>query len=220
MENVKNISTRQIVAYFDFDGTITDRDTFLPYLVYAVGKMKFFFKLHRLLPIVTLYGLKIITNEEAKQRTLTALLKGYPKEFIEKKARLFARTKLDSYIKPEIYSKLEYHLEHGHSVILVSANLSLYLNHWAKRHQLYGVVATEIEFKDDRCTGKLKSRNCYGQQKVLRLSEYLSNLKDNFLYSYGYGNSRGDHELLDFVDEGYWIKGVEITAWAEYRDGK
>ena len=172
------------------------------------------------MPTVVKYGLKIITNEEAKQRTLTILLKGYPKTLLEEKALMFAKTKLDNYIKPEIYNKLEYHLEHGHSVILVSANLSLYLNHWAKRHRLYSVIATEIGFQNDRCTGKLKTRNCYGEQKVIRLTEYLSKLKDKFLYSYGYGNSRGDHELLDFVDEGYWIDGVDITAWAEYRDNK
>ena len=112
-----------------------------------------------------------------------------------------------------MYSKLEYHLEHGHSIVLVSANLALYLNHWAKRHNIDHVIATEIEFKNGKCTGKLKTRNCYGVQKVIRINEYLKNKEAKYCYSYGYGNSHGDYELLNFVDEGFFISGNEITPW-------
>ncbi len=209
------INPKHIVAYFDFDGTITNRDTFLPYLYYVVGFWTFFTKLYCLIPILLLYGFKVITNEEAKQKTLTVLLKGFSEDLLDKKARVFARKTLDSYIMPEVYTKLEYHLEHGHSIVLVSANLALYLNYWARRHNLDHVIATEIEFVNGICTGKLKTRNCYGPQKVLRIHEYLNTLSSKFCYSYGYGNSRGDYELLNFVDEGYFVSGQDITLWTK-----
>ncbi len=211
MVNTTNINPKDIVAYFDFDGTITSRDTFLPYLYFVVGFTGFFVNIHRLIPIAIMYLLKTITNEIAKEKTLSVLLKGFSEDLLNKKARVFARKTLDSYITPQVYSKLEYHLEHGHSIILVSANLALYLKYWAKRHNIDHVIATEIEFTNGKCTGKLKTRNCYGVQKVVRINEFLNGNK--FSYSYGYGNSQGDYELLNFVNEGYFVTGEEVTPW-------
>ena len=159
-------SPKDIVAYFDFDGTITNSDTFVPFLIYAIGYLRFVVKLPQTVVILILYGLKIITNERAKERMLTALTRGLSFAYLDGKAREFALYKLDRYIKPEIYTKLEYHIEHGHKIILVSANLALYLNYWAKRHNVDDVIATEIEFIDGKCSGKLKTRNCYGIHKT------------------------------------------------------
>ena len=148
----QNVNAKEIVAYFDFDGTITHKDTFLSFLIFCLGYVGFLCKIYRTVPIVILYGLKIITNEEAKQRTLTALVKGKTFAEMDAKARAFAATKLDGYIKPEIYTKLEYHLEHGHTIVLVSANLALYLNYWANQHKVDFVIATEIEFINGQCS--------------------------------------------------------------------
>lgn len=214
------INSKQIAAYFDFDGTLTDSDTLIPFLIYVVGYWRFSLKLHKLLPILFAYALKIISNETAKEKTLTVLLKGYSIDLLEKKARQFAEHKLDGYLKPDVYSKLEYHIEHKHTIILVSANLAIYLRYWAQRHHIDAVIATEIEVINSYCTGKLKTRNCYGKQKIRRINEYSQLNNKRFRYSYGYGNSRGDYELLIYVDEGYWISGVEITPWADFKVDK
>ena len=166
-----------------------------------VGVKGFILKSYLIIPILISYVLKLINNEQAKQKILTVLLKGYPQSYLDNKAQLFATNVLDKFITPEVYSKLEYHIEHGHTIILVSANLAIYLNYWASRHKINHVIATEIEFTNDICTGKLKTRNCYGLQKVIRIKEFLKNTGESFSYSYGYGNSHGDHELLNFVDE-------------------
>lgn len=214
------IDSKQIVAYFDFDGTLTNKDTLIPFLIYVVGSVRFSLKLYILLPILFAYWLKIITNELAKEKTITVLLKGYTAEYIEAMACKFAHDKLDHYIKPEIYAKLEYHLEHNHSICLVSANLAIYLRHWALRHHIDDVIATEIEFVNNLCTGKLKTRNCYGAQKVIRIEEYLKYKNTQFSYSYAYGNSRGDYQLLTYVNEGYWISNTEIISWVDFRDNR
>ena len=76
---VKMNPSRQIVAYFDFDGTISRKDTLVPFLVFVVGKLRFTLALPKLIPIVIRYCLGMINNETAKQATLTVLLKGYSK---------------------------------------------------------------------------------------------------------------------------------------------
>ncbi len=214
------INSKQIVAYFDFDGTLTNRDTLIPFLIYVIGSVRFSLKLYILLPILFAYWLKIITNELAKEKAITVLLKGYSLEYIEAQAYKFAHDKLDHYIKPEVYAKLEYHLEHKHSIVLISANLAIYLRYWALRHHIDDVIATEIEFINNICTGRLKTRNCYGIQKIRRIEEYLKVKNAQFSYSYAYGNSPGDYQLLIYVNEGYWIRNTEIISWADFRDNK
>lgn len=213
-----NVQPQDIAAYFDFDGTITTQDTLIPFVLYVVGLKKFLLLLPLVIPIVLLYGLRIINNESAKQKFLTIMLRGYTKSFLEYKGELFALNVLDKYIKPEIYSRLEYHLEHRHSVILVSANLTVYLRHWVKHHNLHAVIATELESNYGMITGKLSTRNCYGAQKIVRIEQYLKETNQAFAYSYGYGNSRGDYELLNYVNEGYWIDGANMIPWSE-QDG-
>jgi phosphatidylglycerophosphatase C len=202
-----------IAAYFDFDGTITSEDTLLPFLIHCVGWFKIFIKLPRILPNIALYLLRIISNEKVKERVLVILLKGYSFTNLDKKAKSFAYTHISKYIKPEVFAKLEYHIEHGHRVVIVSANLALYLRHWISIHKVGDVIATEIEFVNDVATGYLATPNCYGEQKVVRLKQYLADKGLDFGYSYGYGNSRGDHELLDYVNEGYMVEGDEFRAW-------
>lgn len=204
---------KAIVAYFDFDGTLTRHDTFLYFLKYVLGPVKFFIKLPLLLPTGMLYLLRIINNESAKERTLTIMARGLSYKLMQIKAERFAKTKLAEFLQPEIYARLEYHIEHGHTVILVSANLAIYLRYFVKNHHIHDVIATEIEFKDDLCTGKLATRNCYGRQKTLRIAEYLKEGNKTFSYIYAYGNSRGDYELLHYANEAYWISGATIRPF-------
>ena len=207
------MTTKSIVAYFDFDGTLTNKDTLLPFLIHAIGWSKFILNLPRLLPVVILYLFNIISNEEAKDRALIILIRGYSFTVLDEKAKSFALLKLGKYLKPEIFSRLEYHFEHCHTIILVSANLALYLNHFARMHEIDDVIATEVEFVDQVCTGYLATHNCYGPEKVSRIKAYLAQRQISYTYSYGYGNSHGDNELLDYVDEGYFIDGEQMSSW-------
>lgn len=208
-----NRSQQSIAAFFDFDGTITNKDTLAPFLIHCVGWVKFIINLPRILPNIILYLLHVITNEEAKQRTLIILLKGRTLADINNRAKSFAYCCVSKYIKPEIFAKLEYHKEHGHKVILISANLAIYLRYWATLHEIDGVIATEIEFVDGIATGRLATRNCYAEQKVLRLKQYLEEYDTTFDYSYGYGDSKGDYELLEYVNEGYFVDGEEFSSF-------
>lgn len=208
-------TARKIVAYFDFDGTITSRDTLLPFLIYTVGVVRFIRALPKLICILLRYWLKRIDNEQAKEDTLTLLIAGLKYTALENKAKNFALTKLHKYIKPVIYAKIEWHREHGHDLYLVSANLGIYLRYWAALHKIERVIATELEVDHEKyMTGKLASRNCYGEQKIIRLEKYLRENNLKYDYSYGYGNSAGDYELLQYVDEPYWIKGEYIKQWS------
>ena len=59
-----------------------------------------------------------------------------------------------------------------------------------------------LEIKDKTITGKTFKKNCHDPEKVKRIRE-LYNLSD-YKYIYAYGNSRGDHEMLDIADERHY----------------
>ncbi|TXH59654.1 MAG: HAD-IB family hydrolase [Bacteroidia bacterium] len=209
----------KIVAYFDFDGTLTTGEMLGRYIRYVLGWRVFLLRLPIFLPALLLYLLKIINNAHVKQIFLKMMIQGVTKENLKARARTFIDDIVDKKINPLAFSKLEYHLEHGHDVILVSANLAIFLRCFAHKYGLKDVIATEIQFKSEPllCTGRLLTKNCYGKVKVERICEYLSQNNIHYDYSYGYGNSKGDYELLNYVDEGYYIQGDEIMGWEDYR---
>ena len=65
------------------------------------------------------------------------------------------------------------------------------------------IVGTELEVVDNRLTGRFKTHNCYGAEKVRRLEAVLSEPRSNY-HIVAYGDSRGDKELLAYAYEGYY----------------
>lgn len=97
------------------------------------------------------------------------------------------------------------HKRRAHRLVLVSASPSLYLKVWAAQAGFDAVLATELEFIDDRFTGRLASPNCWGPQKVVRLKQWLGD-GERPATVYAYGDSRGDREMLTWVDRP-WLRG-------------
>lgn len=62
------------------------------------------------------------------------------------------------------------------------------------------MIGTQVETdKEGRLTGRFKTKNCYGAEKVMRLLAWEPNRKEYRLKAYG--DSRGDREMLQFADE-------------------
>ena len=77
--------------------------------------------------------------------------------------------------------------------------MDLYLEPWAKLNHFDDLICSRLEIDgSQKITGKLKGLNCWGPEKSRRLLELLGP-KENFVL-YAYGNSRGDHEMLELSD--------------------
>jgi phosphoserine phosphatase len=64
------------------------------------------------------------------------------------------------------------------------------------------IIGTKIQVVDGKLTGRFLTKNCYGEEKVRRMLEQYPDRKEYKLVAYG--DSRGDHALLDFADEGHY----------------
>ncbi|MBR6320168.1 MAG: HAD-IB family hydrolase [Prevotella sp.] len=191
---------RRRIAVFDFDGTLTAKDSFLQFVTFTHGLPSFILGLIRHLPILVAYKLRLCSNERAKERLFAHFYGGMDYGQFCRLGRDFAPL-IDGFARPVMMEQLRRHQAQGHDVYIVSASMAEWIAPWAATHGVKRVVGTRLETDaDGRLTGKFASANCYGTEKVRRFLEQEPDRESYFLYAYG--DSRGDREMIAFADSG------------------
>ena len=119
-------------------------------------------------------------------------------------------------IRPDAIKKIEWHKSEGHQVVLVSASVAYWLSPFAADYEL-DLICTKVKIVDGVCLGELDGLNCFGPEKVRRIKEKY-NLNE-FDQVYAYGDTRGDKEMLEMADLGFFrpFRGkspeVPIKSW-------
>lgn len=182
------------VAVFDFDGTISDRDSLLPFLRYAVPKRRLALGIPALMPTLAGHGFGLISNSSAKETVLARYLKGMSEAEFRRLGELFAAGILPRLVRPAALERIEWHQRHGHRLVLISASLEAYLEPWGRTAGFDDVLATRLQASGGRLTGRFNGSNCHGAEKVARLRALLGDVEG--VVGHAYGDSRGDRELL------------------------
>lgn len=181
------------LAIFDFDGTITYKDSFLEFLKFYRGKFKFYLGFFLLSPIMVLFVLKIIPNWKAKEAALAYFFKGEDFHFFSKRCKEFSERVLPQLIRPKALEAILEHKSSGARLVVISASAENWLIDWCKEYDLE-LLATKLEVNNQKITGKINGNNCYGAEKECRLNEYL--VLTDYQEIYVYGDSPGDKSIL------------------------
>ncbi len=193
------------IAFFDFDGTLTYKDTLVPFLRKLRGTPRFSLDMIQLSPWLSGYGLGLIKNDIAKQKLLKHSLGGMILDELKHYSTSFAKHDLPAMIRQDTLECLQTHQSNGDICVLVSASLNIYLDPWTHDNQLDYCICSSLETdSQNKVTGKLENGNCFGEEKVKRIKTLLETL-DTPTKTFAYGNSKGDIPMLKFVDEGYWV---------------
>lgn len=194
-----------VIAVFDFDHTITNRDSLLPFLFYTTGSLKTYYYLFKLIPYFIGFIIGIIPRQRIKEKILETFFKGWSFIHLQKIGEDYAKQILDEFVKEEAIDRLRWHQQQGHYCLLVSASLEFYLEPWAKEKGFDQVLASRLELNSfGQVTGKLEGLNCWGPEKKRRLFEWLGKEHDYVMYAYG--DSRGDKELLEMAAYPFYRK--------------
>lgn len=193
-----------IVAAFDFDGTITYRDSLLPFLNFISGKPLSALNLTLLLPQFTGFLFGFLNHQDIKEALLKKFIFAREYEEIKNFGIAYAKQTLPTLVRPEAMDRLLWHQKQGHRCLLVSANLDLYLEPWGQTHGFDKVICSKCEVSNGLITGRLDGKNCRGFEKVRRLNEAMGSRDSYTLYAYG--NSQGDKELLDTSDYPFYCR--------------
>lgn len=200
MSSAIDTTRPQILALFDFDGTITSRDSFMDFVRFCQGPCVLFRDLFWIATAFSSYHLGLVANGQAKEAVLTRYFAGMAIDRFDELGRTYARFRLDRLVKPSALAQLEAHRRQGARIIVISASLENWIQPWCDAHGIEG-VASQVEVDQGKLTGRLV-RNCHGENKVRMLRERTT-LADHGSIT-AYGDSAGDHAMLAVADEAHY----------------
>ena len=193
---------RKIYA-FDFDGTLTTKDTLLEFIRFAKGSGQMFRGFLLFSPLLLLMKLHLYPNWKVKQQVFSYFFKGMNIDDFNTLCTHFAEQ--NKYLlRPAGIEKVRQAIEEEQAtVLIISASIDNrvrpFFDEIDKKIQVLG---TQIETKGSRLTGQFTTKNCYGQEKVNRLTALYLHRETYELIAFG--DSRGDKELLDFADKAFY----------------
>ena len=185
---------KQIVA-FDFDGTLTTKDTLIEFIRYACGTGAFVKGFLRYAHLLVLMKLGLYPNWKAKQKVFSYFFEGMKIEEFDGLCQRFAKDN-QHLLRPKGIEAIQQALDKGAEVLIVSASIDNWVQPFFAEVKVLG---TQVEVIDGKLSGRFLTKNCYGQEKVNRILALYPNRSEYHLTAYG--DSRGDKELLAFADE-------------------
>ena len=191
----------KVLSVFDFDGTLTRHDSFVPFLKFAFGKVEFAKRLPRLAGPSVRYLTRRLSRDELKARLIAAFLTDTKEEWVRHKAAEFCGQHWTRLMRPAGLTSVAEERQAGSEVTLCSASPALVLKPFADRLNIK-LIATELEVVDGRLTGRISGDNCRCEAKVLRLEAVYGDLTQYRLRAWG--DTRGDHELLAAAQDAHY----------------
>ena len=212
-----------VVAAFDFDGTLTRGGSVWQFLGTVCGRDAVVSAGIALLPKLVraaLFGGK--AADEAKEALFVRTLAGRSAGHVTEQAAAFGVAHYRRRHRTKVRARLDWHLRQGHRVVIVSASPEAYVSAAAAELAVHGVVATRLEVDSDgKLTGRFEGPNCRGAEKLRRLQQWIGTSPDAsptgdgshgdvshqthdaaHPYLWAYGNSAGDYEMLEAADIG------------------
>jgi len=189
------------IVAFDFDGTLTTRDSFTAFLKWRSSRGRWMLGGLRLAPAALAY---LIHRDRGriKAAAVREYLKGVPRERLEADARRFAELHSRSLLRPDAVLAWKRWQREGVRLVIVTASPDIVVAPFARGLGADDLLGTPLTFDAaDRVAGAFASPNCRGPEKVARLrAAYGEGLRVRAAY----GDTSGDTEMLGIAEEPYF----------------
>lgn len=189
------------IAFFDFDGTITTKDTLLEFIKFSKGRLRFYVGFLLNAPYLIAYKLKIISNHSAKEKILHFFFANTSIEDFKKYCNDFSDNALPKLLRPKAIEEIKRLQQNNIIVVVVSASPENWIEEWANKNRLQ-LIASRLDVKEGRLTGKISGKNCHGDEKVCRIREVFNLSEYNIVAAYG--DSKGDKPMLRLATNTYY----------------
>lgn len=188
------------IAFFDFDGTISFKDSFIDFLAFK-SKSEFYMKFAFALPFFAAYKLGFLKEQAIKNLALTLIYKNFKKEHFMVLCSRYASEVLPTILRAKAKEKLAWHKDNGDKIVIVTASLEEYLKPWCEKNG-FELIASKLEVRNNRITGRLLGTNCSGDEKVRQIKEKYD--LSTFEKIYAYGDTKADLAMLSLADEKFY----------------
>lgn len=185
------------LALFDFDGTLTDRDSFADFVRQQCSVPGLIWAGLRLGPAVMAMQAGLRSRQWSKEQVIRHCFVPMGAAGFADRAQAYASQRVPEILRAKGLQCLRAHRDQGHRVVVVSASPEDWIAPWCAAEGVE-CLATRLERKNGELTGAIAGENCRNGEKVRRLCELLD------LAAYGeihaYGDSAGDREMLAIAD--------------------
>ncbi len=181
------------IAFFDFDGTITTKDTLLEFIKFCKGTTAFYKGFLLNSHYLVAFKSKLISNQLAKEKVLQYFFNGTTAESFEQQCREFKKQALPQLIRPRAIEEIQKLKQQGYVVVVVSASPENWIKEWAAETGVE-LIASRLEVRDGKITGKIEGKNCHGDEKVRRILEKY--VVTDYSIIHAYGDTGGDKPML------------------------
>lgn len=185
---------------FDFDGTLTYKDTMFMYLKFY-DPIKFQIQFLKHVPLFVLLKLKLAETEKVKKSFIGSILKGQTKEKIEKKSKQFFEEHYPKIIRENALDFIQNIDRDNTQSLLVTASLDIWAKPFADAFKMK-LVSTKAEFQNGVFTGNFIGKNCNGKEKLVRIKAEIKDHKYDKIIAFG--DTSGDKPMLKWANEGHY----------------
>ena len=186
------------IVAFDFDGTLTVRDSFTAFLRWRASRGRHALGMVRLAPAAIAW-LGHRDRGRIKAAAVREFLLGQPREALEAEAEAFMEAVWGEFMRPDALACWEDWGRRGAHRVIVTASPEITVEPFARRLGAEALLGTRLAFDAaDRVAGAFDGANCRGDEKVRRLRETYG---DDVRLAAAYGDTSGDAEMLEIAEE-------------------
>lgn len=185
---------------FDFDGTLTRRDTMFAFLKFA-NKQRFQRYFLWLMPQFALVKLSLADPALVKLKFISLILKNFSENEIHDLARDFFQQKHNELLRPNAIKFIRSLDLEKNKGLMVTASLDFWARPFADFLGLE-LIATRAKFQNGKFQGEIIGKNCNGKEKVRRIEEIYS--PNSFEHTVAFGDTKGDLPTLKWAKEQHY----------------
>ena len=195
----------QPIVAFDFDGTLTIRDSFTAFLRWRAGRRGWARGLVKMAPALAAYA-RHRDRGALKAASVAEFLAGIARTDLEADAQRFADESWERFMRPDALACWNDWGERGAHRVIVTASPETTVAPFARRLGADALLGTPLVFDaDDRVTGAFAGPNCRAAEKVRRLEAAYG---PGTRLAAAYGDTSGDTEMIAIAE----VKGFRVFS--------
>ena len=200
-------SARVNLALFDFDGTITDRETFGAFIRFATPPRRRVLGAPFFAPLVAGYRLGWVSGNAIRASVVRFGFRGLHADTVRQAGWHFAEKTLPAIVRPTALERIRWHQAQGDKVLVVSGALDVYLAPWCERQGLE-LICSRLQAENGVLTGRFLGPQCVSAEKCRRVREVCA--PEHFPTVYAYGDTREDFDMLAMAQRKFY-RWQEVT---------
>ncbi|RQO30552.1 HAD-IB family hydrolase [Taibaiella sp. KBW10] len=189
------------IVFIDFDGTITNKDSFFEFILYSNSALKLITGSLAAAPVLLAYKLKLLNADKAKEKIFACFFSKRSEQDMIKAGAEYCRYKLHKILRKDALEAIEEHKNKHHLICVVTASAQYWVKPWCDALDLE-LICTEYQVIDGHISGRYEGTNCKGSVKVTRIKEKYD--LENYTEIFCYGDTTDDIPMLEIGTQKYY----------------